>query len=43
MFKVGVEVVFTPLTRKVVSFLERAEGFDYDDRSNDVTPFSRRT
>jgi len=37
--KVGVEVVFTPLTYKVVGFLKRAEQEDYYDRGTDFTPF----
>lgn len=37
--KVGVEVVFTPLTYKVVGFLKRAEQEDYYDRDTDFTPF----
>ena len=41
--KVGVEVVFTPVTYKVVGFLKRAEHEDYYDRDTDFTPFSLRT
>jgi len=37
--KVGVEVVFTPVTYKVVGFLKRAEQEDYYDRGTDFTPF----
>ena len=37
--KVGVEVVFTPITYKVVGFLKRAEHEDYYDRDTDFTPF----
>ena len=37
--KVGVEVVFTPITYKVVGFLKRAENEDYFDRNTDFTPF----
>lgn len=37
--KVGVEVVFTPITYKVVGFLKRAESEDYFDRNTDFTPF----
>jgi queuosine precursor transporter len=37
--KVGVEVVFTPVTYKVVGFLKRAENEDYFDRNTDFTPF----
>ena len=38
--KVGVEVVFTPVTYKVVAFLKRAEQEDYYDRDTNFTPFS---
>ena len=41
--KVGVEVVFTPVTYKVVAFLKRAENEDYYDRNTKFTPFSIRT
>ena len=37
--KVGVEVIFTPVTYKVVGFLKRAENEDYFDRDTDFTPF----
>jgi uncharacterized integral membrane protein (TIGR00697 family) len=37
--KVGVEVLFTPLTYKVVGFLKRAENEDYFDRGTDFSPF----
>ncbi len=37
--KVGVEVVFTPITYKIVGFLKRAEQEDYYDRDTDFTPF----
>jgi queuosine precursor transporter len=37
--KVGVEVIFTPVTYKVVGFLKRAENEDYFDRNTDFTPF----
>ncbi len=37
--KVGVEVVFTPVTYKIVGFLKRAEQEDYYDRDTDFTPF----
>jgi len=38
--KVGVEVVFTPVTYKIVGWLKRAEQEDYYDRNTDFTPFS---
>src|SRR5690349_19516819 len=36
--KVGVEVVFTPLTYKIVGALKRAENEDYYDKDTDFTP-----
>lgn len=41
--KVAVEVVFTPVTYKVVAALKRAEHEDYYDRDTDFSPFSLRT
>ena len=38
--KVGVEVVFTPITYKVVGFLKRAENEDYFDRDTNFSPFT---
>jgi queuosine precursor transporter len=38
--KVGVEVVFTPLTYVVVGALKRAEREDYYDRDTDFNPFA---
>ena len=38
--KVGVEVLFTPVTYKLVAALKRAESEDYYDRDTDFTPFS---
>ena len=43
VIKVGVEIVFTPLTYKVVNALKRAEREDFYDRSTDFTPFSLKT
>jgi len=40
--KVGVEVVFTPLTYVVVAWLKARENEDYYDRDTDFTPFSVR-
>jgi uncharacterized PurR-regulated membrane protein YhhQ (DUF165 family) len=40
--KVAVEVVFTPVTYKVVAFLKRAESEDYYDRQTDFNPFTLR-
>ena len=38
--KVGVEVVFTPVTYKIVNWLKRAEQEDYYDRQTDFNPFT---
>ncbi len=43
LIKVGVEVVFTPVTYKVVNALKRAEHEDYYDRNTDFNPFSLKT
>ena len=40
--KVGVEVVFTPVTYAIVGALKRAEHEDYYDRDTRFTPFSLR-
>jgi uncharacterized integral membrane protein (TIGR00697 family) len=40
VFKVGVEVLLTPVTYAVVGFLKRREGFDVYDERTDFTPFS---
>ena len=39
-FKIGVEVVMTPLTYAVVNRLKRSEGEDFFDRQTNFTPFS---
>jgi uncharacterized PurR-regulated membrane protein YhhQ (DUF165 family) len=41
--KVGVEVVFTPVTYKIVGALKRAESEDFYDRDTNFTPFSLKT
>ena len=38
--KVGVEVVFTPITYKIVAALKRAEREDYYDRDTNFNPFA---
>jgi len=43
LIKVGVEVVFTPITYRVVGMLKRAEREDYYDRNTDFSPFSLKT
>jgi len=40
--KVGVEVLFTPLTYKIVNALKRAEHEDHYDRKTDFNPFTLR-
>jgi hypothetical protein len=40
LFKLGVEVLFTPATYFVVGLLKRAEGVDVYDRDTHFTPFS---
>lgn len=40
IFKTGVEIIFTPLTYKVVKFLKRKENEDYYDRKTNFNPFS---
>jgi hypothetical protein len=39
VFKVGVEVLFTPVTYRLVSFLKRVEGSDPFDRGISLNPF----
>ena len=40
LFKTGVEILFTPLTYKVVRFLKKAESEDYYDFETNFNPFS---
>lgn len=40
LFKVAVEIVFTPLTYKVINYLKRKEGVDVYDLGTDFNPFS---
>ena len=40
IFKVGVEVLFTPLTYAVVGALKRSEKEDYYDKKTDFNPFT---
>lgn len=37
--KTAVEVVFTPVTYRIVGFLKKAEGVDHYDRDTDFSPF----
>ncbi len=39
LFKVGVEVVMTPVTYRIVNFLKRAENEDYYDYDTNFNPF----
>ena len=39
IFKVGIEVLMTPVTYKVVGFLKQAEQEDYYDNRTDFNPF----
>ena len=39
IFKCGVEILFTPLTYKVVAYLKKSEGEDYYDRGTNFNPF----
>ena len=41
--KVMVEVIFTPLTYRIVGALKRAEHEDYYDRGTDFNPFTLKT
>lgn len=38
--KVGVEVLFTPVTYKIVGWLKRVEGVDHYDRDTNFSPFT---
>jgi hypothetical protein len=42
VFKVGTEVLFTPITYQIVAFLKRTESEDYYDRDTDFNPFATR-
>lgn len=42
VFKVGVEVLFTPFTYKIINFLKKNEGIDYFDNKTNFNPFSRK-
>jgi hypothetical protein len=43
VLKVSVEIVFTPLTYKIVGALKRAEAEDYYDRNTNFSPFTLKT
>lgn len=40
LFKTAVEILFTPLTYKIVKFLKAKEGEDYYDKDTNFNPFS---
>jgi uncharacterized PurR-regulated membrane protein YhhQ (DUF165 family) len=40
IFKVGVEVMFTPVTYRLVNLLKRVENEDYFDRDTNFNPLS---
>lgn len=40
IFKVGVEMLFTPITYAIVDFLKKSEQEDYYDRETNFNPFS---
>ncbi len=42
IFKVGVEVVFTPITYAIVGFLKKHEGVDVYDKNTNFNPFVLR-
>jgi uncharacterized integral membrane protein (TIGR00697 family) len=42
VLKVGVEILFTPVTYKIVGALKKAENEDYYDRDTNFTPFTLR-
>jgi hypothetical protein len=39
LFKTAIEILFTPATYKIVSFLKKKEGEDYYDTNTDFNPF----
>jgi uncharacterized integral membrane protein (TIGR00697 family) len=42
VFKISIEVVFTPLTYAIIGLLKRAENEDFYDRNTNFSPFSLR-
>lgn len=40
IFKVGVEVLFTPITYAIIGFLKKKENEDYYDRGTNFNPFT---
>ena len=43
LYKVGFEVILTPVTYAIVGFLKRSEGIDVYDRRTPFSPFRRST
>ena len=43
LFKTGVEVILTPLTYKVISWLKKSESEDYYDNKTNFNPFTLKT
>jgi hypothetical protein len=41
IFKTGIEILFTPITYKVVNFLKKKENEDYYDTDTNFNPFSK--
>ena len=42
LFKVGIEIIFTPITYKIVKFIKKQEGIDVYDtgyKGKDYNPF----
>ena len=39
LFKTGVEILFTPITYKVINFLKKRENEDYYDINTNFNPF----
>jgi queuosine precursor transporter len=39
IFKCGIEIIFTPITYKIVKFLKKKENVDYYDLKTDFKPF----
>ncbi|MBI3888579.1 queuosine precursor transporter [Candidatus Nomurabacteria bacterium] len=42
LFKTAVEIIFTPLTYKVIKFLKRKESEDYYDTNTNFNPFTTK-
>jgi uncharacterized integral membrane protein (TIGR00697 family) len=40
IFKVGIEILFLPVTYLIVNYLKKSEGVDVYDRNTDFNPFS---